>query len=82
MGEEVREMFLEYNHDFEKYMYRKGEKTHIDLNDVNTAILVSQGICKENIFACGVCNGTELNLPSYRRDKGMNGVMGGVIYKK
>lgn len=82
VGEEVRVLFLDKNPGFEKHMYRKGIKTHIDLGGVNSDLLIAQGIQPQNIFVSGICNWTEYNLPSYRRDKGQNRVMGGVIYKK
>ena len=81
VGEEVRQLFINYDRDFENFMYRKGEKTHIDLNKVNASLLEKEGILPHKIYSCGICNRTEFNLPSYRRDKGLNAVLGGVIYK-
>lgn len=80
--DDVRGMFLSYNPDFEKYMLKKGIKTHIDLGGVIRELLIKEGLKDENIHLSGVCTRTDLNLPSYRRDRGANGVMGGVIFKK
>lgn len=82
VDDDVRNLFLDSNPSFVKYMFKKGSKTHIDLNGINSELLVEEGIEPDNIHISGICNRTEYNLPSYRRDKGANGVMGGIIFKK
>lgn len=81
VDDDVRNLFLAYDSDFERWMYRKGSKTHIDLCSINRELLVQEGIPMGNIYESGICNCEELCLPSYRRDKGGNGAIGGVIYR-
>lgn len=55
----------------------------IDLAAINEKQLISLGFSKEQIHTAPYCtsSSTDLRLPSYRRDKGSNANMGGVIFR-
>ena len=81
VDDDVRMLFLNYDSSFKKYMCRLGEKTHINLNGINGELLVREGINESNIYISDICNNEKLQLPSFRRDKGNNGVLGGILYR-
>lgn len=57
-------------------------RRHIDLAGINRRQLESLGLPPENIHAAPWCTweGGGLALPSYRRDGGLNAMLGGVLY--
>ena len=81
--DDVRTLFLNRDKTYEKFMYRKGIKTHIDIGAVIKHQLTEQGVGERDIYLSGICNRclTQYALPSYRRSKGANGVYGGVENK-
>lgn len=66
---------LEY--DIEKNRWK------VDLPAINRKLLQTEGVPEDSIYTAPWCTyeGGELCLPSYRRDKGLNGMMGGVIFR-
>ncbi len=82
VDDDVKKLFLDFNPEYKRFMQKKESKTHIDLNSINKDLLIKEGILPNNIYISGICNKTEYNLPSFRRDKGANGVMGGILFKK
>ncbi|MDR0920111.1 MAG: peptidoglycan editing factor PgeF [Oscillospiraceae bacterium] len=76
----VCDEFLSYDNEFKKYIVEKNDKFHIDLDGINTELIVKSGIKPENIANnthCTMCE--EEMFHSYRRCKGNNGVNGAVI---
>lgn len=83
IGEDVYQLFINYSSDFAEDIIphpNTSSKYLIDLFSINTKLLLAEGIKYENIFPSGICNKCEFALPSYRRDKGRNGVMAGIIF--
>ena len=80
VDEPVKNQFIEFDNSFDKYILRKGEKFHIDLDKINFELLVRAGIKSENIAINTHCTMCEKDLfHSFRRDKGQNGVNGAFI---
>lgn len=54
----------------------------IDLPSIDKQLLIREGLSDEQIFIAPWCTykATDIRLPSYRRDHGLNAVLGGVLY--
>ncbi len=54
----------------------------VDLPEINRRLLVREGLKPEQVYIMPWCTweATDLRLPSYRRDGGLNAMLGGVIY--
>ncbi len=54
----------------------------VDLPEVNRRLLIREGILPEHIHVMPWCTweASDLRLPSYRRDKGLNAMLGGVLF--
>ncbi len=54
----------------------------VDLPEVNRRLLIREGIVPEQIHVMPWCTweAADLRLPSYRRDNGLNAMLGGVLY--
>ena len=54
----------------------------VDLPEINRRLLMREGIAPEHIHVMPWCTweAADLRLPSYRRDNGLNAMLGGVLY--
>ena len=54
----------------------------IDLPEINRRLLIRLGVPEDGIHVAPWCtwSASDLRLPSYRRDKGLNAMLGGVIF--
>lgn len=80
---DVKDLFLNENQNYEKFMYHIGEKSYIDLWAINEYILINNGVKKENIDNMNIC--TKCNMDkffSHRGQKGKRGIMAAVIMLK
>lgn len=83
IGQDVYDLFVNYSSDFANDIIISPTtpgKFYIDLFSINTQLLIREGVKIDNIYSSGICNKCEFALPSYRRDQGRNGVMGGIIF--
>lgn len=80
VDEAVKNLFLAYNSNFEKYIFKGTDKFHIDLHKINKQLLISSGIPECNIASSDYCTMCDDKLfHSFRREKGANGVNGAFL---
>ena len=80
---DVKDLFLDENKDYEKFMYHVGKKSYIDLWAINEYIMINNGVKKQNIDNMNIC--TKCNMDkffSHRGHKGKRGIMAAVIMLK
>ena len=80
---DVKDLFLNENQEYEKFMYHKGIKSYIDLWAINEYILINNGVKRENIENMNIC--TKCNMDkffSHRGHHGKRGIMAAVIMLK
>ncbi len=83
VDEDVKDLFLNENQEYKKFMYSIGEKSYIDLWSINEYMLIKCGVKKDNIENMNIC--TKCNTEkffSHRGQKGKRGTMAAVIMLK
>lgn len=69
---------------FSDQLGKKNEQNRypIDLPEINRKILIQAGLDSSQIHVLPLCTweAEDLRLPSYRRDKGLNAVLGGILF--
>lgn len=75
VDEDVAQIFRNNYPDFEDFIYKKGNKYHIDLEYVNKMLALKNGILSENIFTSNISTYSDKRFHSYRRDRENSGRM-------
>jgi len=83
VDQDVAEIIIDANIDYEQFMEKRGIKYHFDLWAINEYILLKEGLMKENIEISELCTKCNNDLFfSHRGQKGKRGLMLGVIMMK
>lgn len=83
VDKDVYDIFINEDMRYEKFIFKKKQKYHIDLWRINMLILTDNGILNNNIISsnlCTVCNNDIFF--SHRGQKGKRGIMLGVMMLK
>lgn len=83
VDEDVAEIFLKADKNYETYMKKIGNKYNFDLWEINKYIMMNNGMREENIEIAGICTKCRNDLFfSHRGQKGKRGLMLGMIMMK
>ncbi len=79
---ETRDLFLARGFEREFGEVNAQGRYPVDLPLIDRRILLGLGLSEERIYTAPWCTweASELKLPSYRRDHGLNGMLGGVVF--
>ncbi len=72
---DVVDIFKKSYTDSERFIYKKADKYHIDLEYVNKMLALKNGIQAENIYLSNISTYSDKRFHSYRRDKQESGRM-------